>query len=114
MNLTINEREARGVAVLELSGRLVLGEECNAFREKVKQLLAAGKKKILVNLAEIKRVDSTGIGSLVEAVILTAKQGGDFKLASLDRIVHNTLRTHRLLPAFEIFDNEADALATFK
>ncbi len=114
MNLSINQREAQGVTVLKLSGRLVLGEECDTFREQVKQLLAAGKKKILVNLSGTQRVDSTGIGMLVEAVILAARDGAAFKLTNLNRVLYNTLRIHRLLPAFEIFGQEADALASFK
>lgn len=114
MNLTISTRETQGVTVLDLAGKLVLGEECNAFRERVKKLLGGGTKKILINLSEVTRVDSTGIGILVECVILSAKEGGAFKLVNLDRIVYNTLRTHRLLPAFEVFDAEAQALASFQ
>ncbi|MBI4466218.1 MAG: STAS domain-containing protein [Acidobacteria bacterium] len=114
MNLTISLREAQGVTVLDLAGKVVLGEECNSLREQVKQLLAAGKKKLLVNMSGVTRVDSSGIGILVEAVILAAKDDAPFKLVNLDRIVYNTLRTHRLLPAFEVYDSEADALASFQ
>lgn len=114
MNLTINLRETQGATVLDLSGKVVLGEECNRVRDQIQQLLSAGKKKILINLGGVNRVDSSGIGILVEAVILTTKEGGQFKLVNLDRIVYNTLRTHRLLPAFEIFDSEPDALASFQ
>ena len=114
MQLTINQRETQGVAVLDLAGRITLGEECNALRETLKGLLAAGRKKILLNLKEVNRVDSSGIGILVEAVILAAKDDAALKLASLDRVVYNVLRTHRLLPAFEVFDSEPDALASFQ
>lgn len=114
MQLSINERETQGVTVLDLSGRIVLGEECNRLREQVKQLLAADKKKILFNLREVNRVDSSGIGVLVEAAILTAKEGGQFKLVNLSRLLYNTLAMHRLLPAFELHDTEAEALASYK
>ena len=113
MQLTISLREVRGVNVLDLSGRLVLGQECNSLRQQIKDLLDAGKKKILLNLAGLTRVDSSGIGILVEAVVLTAKEGGQFKLVNLPRMVHNTLVVHRLLPAFEVFEREDDALAAF-
>ncbi len=114
MNLTINQRETQGVTVLDLAGRITLGEECNALRAALKEQLAGGKKKILLNLKEVNRVDSSGIGILVEGVILAAKDDAALKLASLDRVVYNVLRTHRLLPAFEVFDTEPDALSSFQ
>lgn len=114
MKLAINSRESQGVTVLDLSGRVVLGEECNSLRSQVMQLLAANKNKILLNLGDVSYVDSTGIGILVEAVLLTAKQSGELKLVKMPRVLRNTLLVHRLLPVFEIYDNEAEALASFK
>jgi anti-sigma B factor antagonist len=114
MQLTINSREKQGVTVLDLSGRIVAGEECDGVRKKVKDLLASNQKKILLNLAEVTRIDSTGIGMLVEAVIVTAKEDGEFKLVNLPRVIYNILFTHRLLQAFEIYDNEEKALASYQ
>lgn len=114
MNLTINSREIQGVSILDLSGKIVLGEECSSLRGQVTKLLADGKKKILLNLGDVTRVDSSGIGLLVEALVLTAKEGGQLKLLNLPRLVHNTLALHRLLPAFDIYDKEDDSLASFK
>lgn len=114
MNLTINRRESQDVALLDLSGKLVTGQECDALREHLKQLLAANKKKILLNLGDVTRTDSTGIGTLVEAVVLTAKEGGRLKLVNLPRLLHNTLGIYKLLPAFEVHDSEEEALASFK
>ena len=71
--LWVTVRDAQGIVVLDLRGRLVLGEGCSIFRERWRQLLAANKTRILVNLKDVSRVDSTGIGSLVEAVIETTK-----------------------------------------
>lgn len=113
MNLTINSREVQGVSVLDLSGKLVLGEECNTLRQQIADLHAAGSKKILANMKEVTHVDSSGVGILVEAVVLSAKQGVAFKLMNLSRVLRNTLAVHRLLPAFEVFDNEEEAVASF-
>ncbi|MFQ5927264.1 MAG: STAS domain-containing protein [Terriglobia bacterium] len=114
MKLAINTRESQGVTVLDLSGRVVLGEECNSLRKLVAELLAAAKTKILINLGDVAYVDSSGIGILVESVLLTAKQNGALKLVNMPRVLRNTLLIHRLLPVFEVYDNEAEALASFK
>jgi anti-sigma B factor antagonist len=113
MQLTINQREKQGVIILELNGRLVLGEECESFRTLIRELLAAKKKQILVGLADILRIDSTGIGAMVESVILTAKEGGRLKLFNLPRLIRNILTTHRLLQAFDIYETEDEAVASF-
>jgi anti-sigma B factor antagonist len=107
-------RDAAGVVVLDLSGRVVLGEEAEAFRKEIKDLLAIRRTKILLDLEDVTRIDSTGIGALVEAVILTAQEGGRLKLLRVPRLIHNVLSTHHLLSAFEIFDNEEAALASFE
>ena len=114
MQLTISQRETQGVTVLDLAGRVTLGEECNTLRDTLKKLLAGGQKRILLNLKEVNRVDSSGIGILVEGVILAAKDDAALKLVNLDRVVYNVLRTHRLLAAFEVFDTEPEALASFQ
>lgn len=113
MDLNITAKESQGIAVLSLTGRIVLGDECDGLRAQLTQLLAAGTKKILLNMDEVKRVDSSGIGILVEAVVLTSKGGGRLKLCNVPRLLQNTLVLHRLLAAFEIYENEADALASF-
>ena len=113
MQLTITVREKQGVTILELNGRVVAGEECDTLRKKIKELQAAGPTKTLLNLADVVRLDSTGIGMLVESVINAAKQGGQFKLFNVPRLLRSILSTHRLLQAFEVFDNEDDALRSF-
>ena len=114
MQLTVNAREKPGVIILDLGGRLVAGEECDALRTRIKDLLATQHTRIILNLQNVSRIDSTAIGMLVEAVINTVKQGGQIKLVSLPRLVHNVLFTHRLLQAFEVHATEEEALAGFK
>ena len=113
MQLTIDGREVQGVRVLSLSGRIVAGPECDSVRGFVKEFLANHWNNILLDLANVTRIDSTGIGMLVEAVIVTAKEGGQFKLVNVPRLIHNILSTHRLLQAFDIYPSEIEALASF-
>ena len=113
MDLSINRREKQGVIILELNGRVVTGEECESFRHQIKELLASRQMSILLNLGEVTRIDSTGIGALVESVILAAKGGGRVKLFNVPRLVRNILSTHRLLQAFDVYTTEEEALASF-
>ena len=109
----MNRRDQQGVVFLDLGWRLTLGEGCNVFRSQVKTLLGEGQRKIVLNLGEIQRVDSAGIGTLVESVILTAKEGGRLKLVNVPRLLHSSLVVHRLLQAFDILDTEEAVLASF-
>jgi anti-sigma B factor antagonist len=113
MNLNISSRERRGVVILELSGRVVSGEECESFRRQIKELLASRQLSILLNLGDVTRIDSTGIGALVESVILAAKEGGRLKIFNVPRLIRNILSTHRLLQAFDVFETEDEAVASF-
>jgi anti-sigma B factor antagonist len=113
MQLTIDAKEVEGVRVLSLSGRIVAGPEVDSVRRFIKEFLGNHWNLIVLDLAEVTRIDSTGIGMLVESVILTVKEGGQLKLIRLPRLIHNILSTHRLLQAFDIYATEADALASF-
>ncbi len=114
MQLTINAEEKQGVAVLALDGRVVLGEECESLRGKIQELVASKRTNIILNLESVSRIDSTGIGALVESVILSTREGGRLKLVNVPRLINNILSTHRLLQAFEIFGSEEEALASFR
>ena len=114
MRLVISEREEGGVVILGLNGRLVMGEEVKLLREKIRSLLAGQKKMILLNMAEVAYVDSSGIGTLVEGVVLTTTEGGRLKLAGLQRMVYSALALHKLTPAFQIFSSEEEALNSFE
>jgi anti-sigma B factor antagonist len=113
MQLTIDHREVQGVRVLNLSGRIIAGPECDSVRSFIKEFLANHWSNILLDLANVTRIDSTGIGMLVEAVIVTTKEGGQLKLVNVPRLIHNILSTHRLLQAFDIYPTEKEALASF-
>lgn len=113
MQLTIDVKEVQGVRVLTLSGKIVAGPECDSVRSFIKEFLGNHWNNILLDLGNVTRIDSTGIGMLVESVIVTVKEGGQLKLANLPRLVHNILSTHRLLQAFDIYPTEGEALASF-
>ena len=113
MQLNINAREIQDVVILELSGRVVAGEEVDSVRNMIHDLVDHNHKKISLNLDQVARIDSTGIGMLVEAVIYTVKQGGRLNLYMVPRLVRNILTTHRLLPAFEVYGTEAEAIDGF-
>lgn len=114
MSLTITTRESGGVTILDLNGKLILGDECGALREQVRQLLAANQKKILLNLANVSFIDSAGVGTLVASYTSTKAQDGELKLANLTKRFKETLQVTRLLVVFEAYDNEAEAVASFK
>lgn len=114
MTLTINTRESSSVSILDLSGKIILGDESSALRESIKQLLAANKKKILLNLAEVSFIDSAGVGTLVAGYTSAKSQDGELKLANLTKRFKETLQVTRLLTVFEVYDSEAEALASFK
>ena len=90
MALRMTDRTVNGVDVLDIEGRIVLGEESNAFREKVKSLLAAGKKKIVLNLAQVGYIDSAGLGTLVATFHSARSQGATLKLANLGNKVQGS------------------------
>ena len=113
MQLTIDAKEVEGIRILSLNGRIVAGAEVDSVRSFIKEFLGNHWNRIVLDLAQVTRIDSTGIGMLVESVILTVKEGGQLKLIRLPRLIHNILSTHRLLQAFDIYATEADALASF-
>ena len=114
MALRMMNRDVSGVTVLEIDGRIVLGEESNAFREKVKSLLAAGKKKIVLNLASASYIDSAGLGTLLATFHSASSQGASLKLANLDTKFKEVLQLTKLMTVFDTYDNEALAVSSFK
>ena len=113
MALKISNRQVDGVGVVELSGRIVLGEESNAMREQIKGMLAAGQKKIVLNLADVTYIDSAGLGALVAAHHSARTQGASLKLAHLGSKFQEILQVTKLLTVFEVHDTEAAAIRSF-
>jgi anti-sigma B factor antagonist len=111
--LRMTDRELDGVAVVEIEGRIVLGEESNAFREHVKQLLAAGRKKIVLNLANVTYIDSAGLGTLVATFHSARSQGATLKLANLGSKFREVLQVTKLMTVFDVYDGEAAAVQSF-
>lgn len=109
----ITSREIDGVSVIEFSGRIVLGEESSSLREKVKNQLVEGKKKIVLNMTNVTYIDSAGLGMLVAAHVSAQRQGAALHLSNLGNKFHDVLQLTRLLTVFSVYDTEADAIRSF-
>src|SRR5215470_13750028 len=107
-------RQVQDVVVVDLSGQIKLGEGSVILRETVKDLLAKGHKKILLNLGDVSYIDSSGIGELVSAYTSVRNQGGELKLLKLTKKVHDLLQITKLYTVFDIKDDEASAVQAFK
>jgi anti-sigma B factor antagonist len=113
MHLTTSTRQVGGVTVVDIRGRIVLGEESAALRDLVRDLLNKGHKKILLNLREVNYIDSSGLGNLVSAFTSVRKQGGELKLLDLTNKVHDVMQITKLYTVFDIMDDEAMAVKSF-
>jgi len=112
--LKIRERQAGDITVLDMDGRITIGEGSVALRGTVRRLLEEGKKNILLNLAGVGYIDSSGIGELVSSYTAINKEGGQLKLLSLTKKLQDLLTITKLLTVFDAYDTEADALSNFK
>src|SRR5215468_1809829 len=106
-------RQVDGVTIVDLSGRITLGEGSVVLRDTIKDLLGKGQKKILLNLGDVSYIDSSGIGELVRAFTTVRKGGGDLKLLNLTKKVHDLLQITKLYTVFDIKDDEANAIKSF-
>ena len=113
--LNINERQAGDVTVLDLSGKITIGEGSVALRAGIRRMLEEGKKRILLNLAGVSYVDSSGIGELVSSYTAIGKEdGGQLKLLNLTQKIRDLLTITKLLTVFDVYENEAEALNSCK
>ena len=113
MTVIITNKETDGVSVVALYGRIVLGDESNSLRERVKTLIGEGKKKIVLNMANVKYIDSAGLGILVAAHVSAKNQGAAVHLSNLGNKFHDVLQLTRLLTVFSVYDTEAQAISSF-
>jgi anti-sigma B factor antagonist len=113
MSMKIRTRHVGGITVLDLSGRITLGEGSVTVRDAVREVLATGSNKILLNLGEITYIDSSGIGELVSAFTTVKNGGGELKLLNLTKRVHDLLQITKLSTVFDVQDDEASAVAAF-
>lgn len=114
MALTIASREVDGVTVLDLSGRITLGEGSVQLREAIRDLIGKGQKTILLNLGDVSYIDSSGLGELVSAFTTSKNQGAALKLLNLTKKVKDVLQLTKLYTVFDIYDDEATAIASYK
>ena len=112
--LDVKERQAGDVTILDLSGEVRLGEGSIALRDAIRKLAESGKTKLLLNLAGVKYVDSTGIGELIASYTTVKRSGGQLKLLRLTDRVQNLLVITKLLTVFDAYDDEAVALKSFQ
>ena len=113
VNLYINERREGDVAVLDLKGRIRINGGTLALHRSIRCLVEEGKIKILLNLAGVTHIDSTGLGELISSHLTLSNKGGQFKLLHLTERLEDIMNATRLLPVFDVYDNEPDALASF-
>jgi anti-sigma B factor antagonist len=113
MTLTSSSRTVDGVTILDLKGRIVLGEDTLMLRETICDLIANQEKLILLNLSNVPYIDSSGIGELISAFTTVRKQGGELKLLNLTQKVQDVLQITKLYTVFDVRDNEIAAIRAF-
>ncbi|MBS1816064.1 MAG: STAS domain-containing protein [Acidobacteria bacterium] len=113
MSMKVNTRQVDGVTILDLSGRITLGEGSVTLRDTIRDLISKGQKKILLNLAEISYLDSSGLGELVTAYTTTKNAGGEMKLLNLTKKVQDLLQITKLYTVFDVKDDETSAVSSF-
>ena len=113
MSMKASTRQVDGVTIVDLSGRITLGEGSVILRDTVKDLLGKGQKRILLHLGDVSYIDSSGIGELVSAFTSVRNQGGELKLLHLTKKVHDLLQITKLYTVFDVKDDEAAAISAF-
>ena len=112
--MTIDERTIGDVMVLDLKGKITLGEGDELLKDKVNSLVNQGHKKIVLNLADVPYIDSAGLGEVVRTYTTVSRQGGSLKLLNLTKRIEDLLSITKLLTVFDTYDNEAEAIKSYK
>ena len=113
MSIEFSTRQLDGITIVDLKGRITLGEGSATLRDTVHDLLSKGLKRILLNLSDVNHIDSSGIGELVSAFTVAKKQGGELKLLNLTKKAHDLLQITKLYTVIDVTDNEAAAVKSF-
>ena len=108
-----SSRQVDGVNIVDMSGRITMGEGSVVLRDSIRDLIAKGSKNILLNLADVTYIDSSGIGELVSAFTAVRREGGELKLLKLTKKVHDLLQITKLYTVFDVKDDEAAAVKAF-
>jgi anti-sigma B factor antagonist len=111
--MTITTREVSHVTIVDIKGRITLGDETERLRETVRNLISEGKKKIILNLADVDFIDSSGVGELVSSFTTVRNAGGDLKLLNLTQKVQDILNVTKLYTVFDVKDDEFTAVKSF-
>lgn len=111
--MEIVERTVSDVTVLDLKGKMTLGEGDELLKDKINSLLVGGKKKLVLNLGDVPYIDSAGLGEIVRTYTTVSRQGGSLKLLNLTKRIEDLLSITKLLTVFETFDTEAEAIQSF-
>jgi len=112
--LNISERQAGDITILDMSGKVTIGEGSVALRTTIRRLLGEGKKKIILNLSGVGYVDSSGIGEFVSSFTAVNKENGSLKLLNLTQKIQDLLAITKLLTVFDVFESESEALSSYK
>ncbi len=114
MSVNLNTRQVGDVSVVDVAGRITLGEGSSALRDTLRGLVSNGQKKILLNLGEVSYIDSSGIGELVSGFTTVTNSGGELKLLNLAKRVKDLLQITKLYTVFDVHEDEAAAVRSFK
>jgi anti-sigma B factor antagonist len=113
VSVKLTTRQVGDVTVIDAAGRITLGEGASAFRDRIRELASNGDKKILLNLAEVSYIDSSGIGELVSGFTTVTGDGGQLKLVGLSKRIKDLLQITKLYTVFDVHDDEAAAVRSF-
>ena len=113
MGMKVTERQVRDVTILDISGRITLGDGTALLRDTTRDLISQGKKNLVLNLNQVPHIDSSGIAELVSAFVAARREGGDVKLLNLTNRVRETVEIVKLGSIFELFDDESAAVTSF-
>ncbi len=114
MSVKLTSRQVGDVTVIDAAGRVTLGEGASAFRDAIRNFTAQGNKKLLLNLADVSYIDSSGIGEMVSGFTTITNSGGQLKLVGLSKRIKDLLQITKLYTVFEVYDDEAEAVRSFR